>query len=78
MTIGYAESMYALKKCVILYDLELSPTNFIDGHCISSDHRLTVSQVRVRLGQEKRKYAPDKDFLYNFAMNFSFDLETFM
>lgn len=45
------------------------------GHCTAVDHRQSVSGVCAQLDQWERRYAPDKGFIYNFAMTLTQDLE---
>lgn len=58
-----------------LYDLDTSPTNIIQSHCIPFDQRHQVTEVKARLEQRERKCVPDKDFSYSSAMTFKSDLE---
>lgn len=62
--------------CIIRYDLDPLPSEFIQGLC---DHRHPVSEVLARLDQVEERYAPDNVFFsYNSVLTFYFDLETWL
>lgn len=48
------------KFCVVWYDLNLRPRNFVQAHCTPVTQRHSVVEVWFRLGQVKRRYALDK------------------
>lgn len=61
---------------VVWYDLDPWPSNFIQDHCTPSSHRNSMGEVWVRLDHGDRRYALDRDFIYNLAMTLALDLET--
>lgn len=71
-------SVHVLRKkdiSVVRYDLDLWPTNVIQGYCRLIDHRHSVRKVWARLDQGERTYVTDKDFIYNSAIILTLDLE---
>lgn len=50
--------------------------NFIQCHCTSFGHRHSLGKLWARLDQSEIRYAPDKDFINNFAVILTLDLET--
>lgn len=75
----------------VLYDLDLWPRNFVQGHCTPFDQKNSLSEIWARLitltlNLEKRKYSPyhksslegRHDFVKDFTHNFTMTLTLYL
>lgn len=71
------DNMDALKIRVLHGYIWSRPTNFIKCHCTFFDHKHYVSKVSARLDRGEIRYAQDKDFIDNSALNLTLDTQMF-
>lgn len=45
---------------ILCYDLNLRPSNLVQGHCTTVTQRYSLGNALGRLGERKRRYDPDK------------------
>lgn len=68
--------LWTMPFCMVWYDVDPWLTTFIQVGGTFFDHRHSVNEVWAMLDQWKRRYAPDKDFVYNSTMTSTLTLET--